>query len=147
MNRFLIAMILIGSLTDGCMVAAETLDPGPALSGTINVIVADDRGMVVLTDSRLSYTVKNSQGQRTYKQIPGDYQKLFQIDDHTVCTFAGFASAKTPVVDFLDNASAIMGRYEGFLRKSSAATVAEKLGLLEGVFSYYLGGVANLGNN
>jgi hypothetical protein len=146
MNRILAAVVVLGSFFSGRVSATEApLDPGPVLRGTINVIAANEQGIVVLTDSMLSYKVNNGHGGWAPRQVPGSYQKLFQIDDHTVCAFAGFASANTPAVpDFLNNASAIMGRYEGSLRRSGSITIAEKLELLDIVFSYYLRGVANM---
>jgi hypothetical protein len=140
MNQILAAVVVLGSLFGGRASATEPpLDPGPVLRGTINVIAANDQGIVVLTDSMLSQKVPDGHGGWTYQQVADPGQKLFQIDDHTVCTFAGFASVKTPAVpDFLNNVSAIMGRYEGYLRGSRATTIAEKLEQLEVVFDYYL---------
>ncbi len=48
--------------------------------GTINVVLANRNGAVVVTDSRLS----NSSG------IAGSGQKLFVLDDRTACAIAGF---------------------------------------------------------
>jgi hypothetical protein len=120
-------------------------EPGPVLRGTINVVAAQGQDMVVLTDSMLTETRQDVHGARTYRQLAEPGQKLFQIDDHTVCTFAGFASTNTPTVpDFLNNVSAIMGRYKDRLRNAGPLTVAQKLGMLEVVFSHYLKGIANI---
>lgn len=48
--------------------------------GTINIILANRNGLVAITDSRLS-----SNGRAVSRG-----QKLFRVDDHTVCTVAGF---------------------------------------------------------
>jgi len=56
--------------------------------GTVNVLLANRNGLVVVTDSRLS------NGQRAV----GNGQKLFQIDNRTVCTIAGWYSSPGPVV-------------------------------------------------
>jgi hypothetical protein len=142
MNRIVIVVALFYSLTAR---ADQTLSNGPILSGTINVVAANPSEIVVLTDSMLSYRVPDGHGRWQYRQIPAPAQKLFQIDDHTVCAFAGFASAPTPPLpEFLNNVSAIIGRYKGSLRDSAAHTIAEKLDLLSGVFGYYLRGIANI---
>ena len=146
MNRILAVVAVLGSLFSGSVCGAQ-LDPGPVLSGTINVIAANEQGIVVLTDSMLSRKTPNGQGGWTYKQVPDLGQKLFQLDNRTVCTFAGFASVKTPPVpDFLNNVSAIVGRYKGRLHSPESATVEEKLSLLEAIFSYYLRGTAQMLN-
>ena len=125
---------------------------GGVIRGTINVVVADSEGIVVLTDSMVTETVRDEHGVvRAVRQLPEPKQKLFQIDDFTVCTFAGFASAETPSVPaFLNDVSAIMGRVVKQLnehkesRDSPPLKVAEKLELLEVVFGYYIEGIANL---
>jgi 20S proteasome alpha/beta subunit len=48
--------------------------------GTINIVLANRNGLVALTDSRLS-----SRGRQVSRG-----QKLFKVDDHTVCAVAGF---------------------------------------------------------
>jgi Proteasome subunit len=60
-----------------------------ALHGTVNVFLANRNGLVVATDSRLSY-----KGERR-----GLGKKLFKIDDHSVCAIAGFYSDPGPDVD------------------------------------------------
>jgi hypothetical protein len=56
--------------------------------GTVNVFLANKNGLVVVTDSLLS----NDQGP------VGVGQKLFQVDDHTICTIAGWYSDSGPVI-------------------------------------------------
>lgn len=146
MFRLFVTVVTLVSFFNGHTSASElALKPSPVLKGTINVIAANNRGVVVMTDSMLSYRVSNRRGGWAYRQLPDVAQKLFQIDDRTVCTFAGFASVATPAVpDFLNSASAIMGRYKGALRGSDMTTIAEKLSLLGSVFSHYLNGIANM---
>jgi hypothetical protein len=109
----------------------HSVNPYPVVKGTINVVVANDLGIVVLTDSMLSSKVPDDHGGWKYRQLPDPGQKLFQIDDQTIVTFAGFASAPTPVPDLLSNVSAIIGRYLGFLRQTKSATVTEQLTLMQ----------------
>lgn len=119
--------------------------PGPILRGTINVVLADDEGIVVLTDSMLSAVSVDEHGVKTYHQIADPGRKLFQIDDRTVCTFAGFASAGTPSVpDFLNSSPAIIGRFQDRLKNFSPMSVLDKLRLLNIIFGYYLPAVATL---
>lgn len=54
--------------------------------GTINVFLANKNGLVAVTDSKLS----NDSGPRGYAQ------KLFRVDDHTICTIAGWYSDLGP---------------------------------------------------
>jgi 20S proteasome alpha/beta subunit len=119
---------------------------GPSFRGTINIVEANDQGMVVLTDSMLTETRQNATGVRTSRQIPTPGQKLFRIDDQTVCAFAGFASADTPPLpDFLNSVSAIIGRYQDRLRHTEGPlSVSDKLELLEGIFNNYITGIANI---
>jgi hypothetical protein len=65
------------------------LSYGEDLHGTINVLLANGNGLVVETDSRLSFG-----GLRR-----GKGQKLFKIDDKTVCAIAGFYSDPGPRFD------------------------------------------------
>src|SRR5271168_5299533 len=51
----------------------------PSFHGTINILLANKNGLVAVTDSRLS-----SKG-----RAAGSAQKLFQLDDKTICTIAG----------------------------------------------------------
>jgi 20S proteasome alpha/beta subunit len=115
------------------------------LHGTINVVAANDLGIVVLTDSMLTEIQQDANGVRTSRQVPAPGQKLFRIDDRTVCAFAGFASADTaPVPTFLNSVSAIVGRYQDRLRRTGPLSVSDKLELLKGVFTHYLTGIANI---
>lgn len=60
--------------------------PGSAFHGTVNILLANGNGAVLVTDSRLS-----NQG------IPqGEAPKLFQLDDHTLCSVANFYSFPGP---------------------------------------------------
>ena len=57
--------------------------------GTVNIVLANPQGMVVVTDSLLSST----------NSLPGRGQKLFQIDSRTICTIAGWYSSSGPSID------------------------------------------------
>ena len=147
MNRLLAMAVMLGFfLTAPGMGSDNPTYPDKVAGGTINVVAFNKSGLVVVTDSALSYKVSDGHGGWTYKQRLEPGQKLFKIDDRTICTFAGFAYAPTSGVpdDFLNNVSAIMGRYERSLEESNSVTVEDKLGMLKAVFSHYLGAVANI---
>jgi hypothetical protein len=55
--------------------------------GTLNVVLANGNGIVAATDSMVTVT---DNGRAHQSPLPG--QKLFKIDDTTVCTIAGFAA-------------------------------------------------------
>lgn len=55
--------------------------------GTVNVYLANKNGLVVVTDSKLSGDPRVPFG-----------QKLFKIDDHTICTIAGWFSDSGPTI-------------------------------------------------
>jgi hypothetical protein len=75
------------SLTAFALAIAQHHTPNPVSShGTVNIVLANGNGMVAVTDSRLSY----------HHQIVGEGQKLFILDDHTVCTIAGFYNDPGP---------------------------------------------------
>jgi hypothetical protein len=62
------------------MAICRAQPPSAEAHGTVNILLANDSGLVAVTDSMLS----NPTGQ------VGRGQKLFKIDDHTICTIAGF---------------------------------------------------------
>lgn len=59
------------------------------LHGTVNILIANRHGLVLVTDSRIS---------RGGEPVDAD-QKLFQIDDHTICSIAGWYSSSGPSPD------------------------------------------------
>ena len=148
MKNALLTALLFASVATRMPGATEpAVEPafGPVLHGTINVVIANGGGIVVLTDSMLTETRQDAHGQKTSRQLPQPGQKLFRIDDHSVCAFAGFASANTgPLPDFLNSVSAIMGRFQDRLRETPPLSISDKLELLEGLFKYYLTGIANI---
>ena len=74
-------------------IALASADPNPVLTGTVNIVLANANGIVALTDS--NQTGKSpSTGEPFTSPLPG--QKLFRLDDRTVCTIAGFGSLPFP---------------------------------------------------
>src|SRR5258706_9342798 len=96
--------------------------------GTINVALGNENGIVVLTDSMLTAGAQ---------QRPDPGQKLFKLDDRTVCAIAGFVSAAAvsapptsppvAVPDLNTNTSAIIHEYIRQSARQAPQTIAEKL--------------------
>lgn len=73
-------VVLVSWLLAGAAVVAQQV-PQSSSHGTINILLANGNGMVLLTDSRTS-----NHGRLVSDNSP----KLFQLDDKTVCSIAGF---------------------------------------------------------
>jgi hypothetical protein len=78
------------------------------------------------------------------KQLSEPAQKLFRLDDRTVCTVAGLLSAGVPVQELYPSTSAIIQEYSQRLAGGRPKTIAEKLRELEFLFNLLLSSVANL---
>jgi len=143
----LVAIILIYCFSGYCETA-------PSLRfnshGTINIILANKFGIVAVTDSRLTI------GDPIEHRQPFDNaQKLFKIDDRTICTIAGWYSDSGPVVgDPADRAAfapafmAIPAMMAEYLRRSagrlSLLSPEEKAKSIATEFSYILNAVVLL---
>ena len=78
-------LVLPFCLTAGISLSA--LGQTKTSKGTVNIALANENGIVLLTDSALSS--KDSQGVWHHEKMG---QKLFRLDEKTVCSFAGFAA-------------------------------------------------------
>src|SRR5882724_6913774 len=118
--------VLFVFLTD---VEGQNPKDSSVVHGTINIALGNENGLVVLTDSMVSV------GGVPRPDMPS--QKLFKLDDRTICAIAGFASAaatsppavspQASVPDLNTSASAIIQEY---VRQSSTQppqTVIERL--------------------
>jgi 20S proteasome alpha/beta subunit len=105
--------------------------------GTINIVLANTNGMVVLTDSMVT---------RGGKQHPDEpAQKLFQLDDKTVCTIAGFLFANAPVPELESHSSAMIEEFAKTLaHQESPVSIEGKLKLLAFQFNFLLTSLANI---
>jgi 20S proteasome alpha/beta subunit len=92
--------------------------------GTINVFLANQNGIIALTDSRLTY--------ENGKPVPEPAQKLFELDSKSVAAFAGFASQTLPMDPEVTNATAdVIQSYALSLQNEQYnPTLATKLGEL-----------------
>jgi len=77
-NLRLVSYLFFASLAIGRSCDSSPTSP-PSFHGTVNILLANKNGLVAITDSRLS-----SDG-----RPPASGQKLFQLDDKTICTIAG----------------------------------------------------------
>jgi hypothetical protein len=102
--------------------------------GTINIVLANQNGLVVLTDSMITA------GDRHFS--PG--QKLFRLDDRTVCTIASFFSAPAPIPDLNTSTSAIIREYSRKSAAQSPQSMADKARSLAMLFELHLSGIANM---
>jgi 20S proteasome alpha/beta subunit len=115
-----------------------------AYHGTINLVLANANGMVVLTDSMVTAGTKPGS-----PQMPQPAQKLFRLDDSTVCTIAGFLEAWVPAAEMYTNTGAIIREYIQQLHGEQLAgkpprSIARKLADLAFVFDVRLSAAAAL---
>jgi hypothetical protein len=117
-------------------------DSSPVLTGTVNIVLANANGVVVLTDSNQTWRAPN--GEPFTSSVPG--QKLFRIDDRTVCSIAGFGSAPlSRFPEFTNSAAGVLDTYvEELRRKGGMHSFREKLTSLEFLFDMQLTGIGNL---
>jgi hypothetical protein len=108
--------------------------------GIINLVFANVNGLVVLTDSMVTVGEK---------QLTEPAQKLFRLDDYTVCTVAGFLAADAPVKEMYASTSAIIREYSRQLAQQQLSgnppkSIAAKLRELEFLFNVRLSSIAAL---
>jgi 20S proteasome alpha/beta subunit len=104
--------------------------------GTINIALGNQNGLVVLTDSMLT-------GDGHQLRQPG--QKLFKLDDRTVCAFAGFNAAPAGGgVDLYTRTSAIIHEYIGQSARQPAQSISERMRALGFLLSRNLSAIANV---
>jgi hypothetical protein len=132
-------------LTFCCLPTLATADssaPNPVLTGTVNIVLANANGIVVLTDS--NQTGRYSTGEPFTSPLSG--QKLFRIDDRTVCSVAGFGSTSLPTFpEFTASIGGILDSYAAELRaKGGTHSFHEKLTSLDFFLEFRLSGIGNL---
>jgi 20S proteasome alpha/beta subunit len=109
--------------------------------GTINVVFANANGIVALTDSKITVQISPFMSQPSL--IPG--QKLFQLDDVTVCTFAGFASARVEQFpELASNSAGILQDFRRILARNPGQSFHAKLWALSSIFQSRLEAIANI---
>ena len=109
------------------VVAGENPKDDGVAHGTINIALGNKSGLVVLTDSMV--TAMDATGTH---QLSNPGQKLFKLDDRTVCSVAGFASAtavssRVTTSDLNTETSAIIHEYVRQSTSQPRQSIAEKL--------------------
>jgi hypothetical protein len=122
-------------------------DGGGIVRGTINVILGNENGLVVLTDSMLSVWAPD----RTLKQLPQRGRKLFRLDSTCVCTIAGFTEAPIPFTGLEHTVPSILQQYSQRLIENAEdsayrSTVTEKLGQLNFILANEISLLADIRN-
>ncbi len=84
-----------------------------ATRGTINILLADSKGAVLVTDSRASDLFG--------KKVNDSSQKLFQLDDQTVCSIAGFGYDPGPHRELSEAAGGVIQAYADGLKESRSS--------------------------
>lgn len=115
---------------------------GELIHGTINIVLANRNGIVVVTDSM--QTRRDSRGRESQVTIPA--QKLFRLDDCTVCTVAGFGSATiSSAEEFNTEVAAIIKQYADELKtRPSTVGMSEKLRSLGFLLEFHISAVASI---
>jgi 20S proteasome alpha/beta subunit len=110
----------------------------PVIHGTINVVLANKNGMVVLTDSMLT---------AGDKQLPTPGKKLFRLDDHSVCAIAGIIASPSGSYKELDLSTvALVNDYAGQVSAGQPITIAQKLRELAFLLNINISAVENVRN-
>jgi len=124
------------------MALAASDGRNPVLTGTVNIVLANENGMVVITDSNQTWHAPN--GEPFTNPRPG--QKLFRINDRTVCTIAGFGATSLPrFPELTSSAAGVLDTYVEELRsKGGSHSFHEILTSLEFLFDFQLSGIGNL---
>jgi 20S proteasome alpha/beta subunit len=104
--------------------------------GTINVVLGNRNGLVVLTDSMLT------DGSGHQLSEPG--QKLFKLNDRTICTFAGFAFASAHIPELNADTRAIIHQYVQQSKRQRRQSIDEQLRALGFLFNLHLTAIANV---
>jgi hypothetical protein len=81
MSKALRGSVLLLLLSAPNLVGAQQQAAASSLHGTVNIVLANADGIVVLTDSMLTDENRH--------QLPRPGQKLFVLDNKSVCTIAG----------------------------------------------------------
>jgi hypothetical protein len=134
------AIVICFVLVSATVFAQTSGEPIAESHGTVNILLANQNGLVLVTDSMLTNIV-------TGKQDPNG-KKLFKVDEKTVCSMAGFYSwpGALNMQELAANFPNIMSlyiKYEQAANKVKELSFAAKLAFLQGVFASQLAGNLN----
>ncbi len=127
------------------LAAAQSSAPSQT-HGTVNVLLANRNGLVLVTDSYLS--------DKNYRHVD-DGPKLFVLDDHTVCAIADFYSDSGPLVNGFRPAyttapgilRVFLDRYGESQNRNANSSVSFRLDDLTNLYLFTLSALANLDPN
>jgi hypothetical protein len=137
LKLFILLALSVDSLAAAQEATRTEAHDDSLVHGTINVAMANGNGIVVLTDSMLS-----GQNGRPLRDQPA--QKLFKLDDRTVCAFAGFYAARANIPELYTNTNSIIHEYVKQSATQPPLTIAEKVRALAQLFNVYLSTIANV---
>ncbi len=141
MNRY--ALVAVAVFFSFAFMAEPRKNPveDSVIHGTVNIVFANQNGFVVVTDS-----MQTQQGPSGERQIPEPAQKLFVLDDRSVCTVAGFGSATvSSAPEFNIQTAGVIQDYKGQLAHQDAPVgFPAKLRSMSFIFDFYLSSIANL---
>jgi hypothetical protein len=120
--------------------SAQALNNNVVLGGTINVVLANKNGAVVLTDSMLSD--ESGPVPIPHPEMPG--KKLFQLDDKTVCAIAGFVSAPALFPEFSPSVTAVVNELSAQLKANPPQALRVKLTTLAMIMGLNISAISDL---
>jgi hypothetical protein len=125
------AILLIVSMGASPSWSQQPVDDS-VVHGTINVALGNKNGIIVLTDSMLTSGGNHSLG-----------QKLFKLDDRTVCAIAGFVYAPAVLPDLSTGTGSVIREYVQISASQPPQRLAERLRTLAYIFEGYLDLISN----
>jgi hypothetical protein len=139
MKPIMLAFVLISLFAFGaCPVWSQS--DNRLIRGTINVAAGNSHGMVVITDSTQTFRDENGKFVRS-----AEAQKLFQLDDRSVCAIAGFGGATIGTApQFNADIAGVILELRDQLKRYAPQSFELKLRMLSSQVSFYLSTIANL---
>jgi proteasome subunit B (beta)-like protein len=113
---------------------AQQLVDNSVVHGTVNIAFGNKNGIVVLTDSMLT---------RDGRQLDSPGQKLFRLDDQTVCAIAGFVQAPAVFPDLSTQTASVIREYVTISERLPPQSLADRLRNLMSIFQGYLNLISN----
>jgi hypothetical protein len=134
------ALVIVLSASASLPANAQELNNTAVFGGTLNVVLANKNGAVILTDSMLSD--ESDPVPVPHPEVPG--QKLFQLDDKTICAIAGFVSVPGLFPEFSPSVSAIVNDLSEQLRRNPRQPLEFKLSALAMLVSRNITAISDL---
>jgi 20S proteasome alpha/beta subunit len=134
--KMVAAIVLFLYLTSGSVMSAQ--DDRKISRGTVNIALANANGIILLTDSVQSH--KEQDGWHYVQPV----QKLFRLDDKTVCSFAGFASETGWFLPQLNTEiPGVIADFQDQLSKHPVSQLEAKLQAIGHLVGFYIDLIAN----